>query len=469
MGIEFDWHVSDEQGQEETVAHIGRRKRRGPPRWIWVVAAIVLLAAGSGAYLFLRQRYERAQQVLTFQIQGIVDLEARAYAQGDAELFLEQQDRSATGWYQRQVARVDRGCLRSPSTRYRGSVSRARCEPVLPATVQDVQLRGSIAWVEVTEGDPLVRRVRFYRQTDLGWKQTAPQASFWGTAIEVRYGENLVFRYRRRDRPYVQPAVERIVDAYDRTCAVFSCSSAEPIEVRFVEDMPRLQTPQLQNDVLVLPSPWLAGIPTDGSDEAPYVTDYAYLIADELAATHLQAAAGRSLTPFEVAMVGEYAAWQSTGTRGHAPIVDRLVARQGEAALATILTSLQDVGSLNLLMVQWLGLSASDEPSAYFETLVNIEQEALAAGRKETFLLLQDEVAPGWQSAQEALFNATQATDASIEPVNVQAVDVSGNVARVTLDRPTALVDANPLAPRGQTLFFRREGGDWKHTSPWYA
>ncbi|MFL7809956.1 MAG: hypothetical protein AB8I80_15070, partial [Anaerolineae bacterium] len=225
------------------------------------------------------------------------------------------------------------------------------------------------------------------------------------------------------------------------TCAVFGCSSAEPIEVRFVEDMPRLQTPQLQNGVLVLPSPWLAGIPTDGSGEAPYVTDYAYLIADELAATHLQAAAGRTLTPFEVAMAGEYAAWQSTGTRGHAPIVDRLVARQGEAALATIVASLQDVGSLNLLMVQWLGLSASDEPSAYFETLVNIEQEALAAGRKETFLLLQDEAAPGWRSAQEALFNATQATDASIEPVNVQAVDVSGNVARVTLDRPTALVD----------------------------
>lgn len=469
MGFEFDWHVSDEQGQEETVAHIGRRKRRGPPRWIWIIAAIVLLAVGSGAYLLLRQRYERAQQVLTFQIQSIVDLEARAYAQGDAELFLEQQDRSVPDWYQRQVARVNRGCLRSPSTRYRGSVRRDRCEPVLPATVQDVQLRGSVAWVEVTEGDPAVRRVRFYRQTDLGWKQTAPQASFWGTAIEVRYGEDLVFRYHRRDRPYVQPAVERIADVYDRTCATSSCPSEGPIEVRFAEDMPRLQAPQFQDGVLVLPSPWLAGIPADGSDEAPYVADYAYLIAYELTAAHLQAVVGRPLTLFEAAMADEYAAWQSTGTEGHAPIVDRLVAQQGEEALGTILTSLQDVGSLNLLMVQWLGLSASDEPSAYFETLVNIEQEALAAGRKETFLLLQDEAAPGWRSAQEALFNATQATDASIEPANVQAVDVSGNVARVTLDRPTALADANPLAPRGQTLFFRREGGDWKHTSPWYA
>lgn len=469
MGLEFDWRVSNEQGEEESLAHIGRRRRRRPPRWVWIVAAIVLLSLGFGAYAVLRRRYERAQQALIFQIQSVVDLEAEAYAQGDAQLFLEQQDQSVADWYQRQLARVSRGCLRSPSARYRRSATRGSCEPVLPATVQDVQLRGSVAWVEVAEGDPPVRRVRFYRQTDLGWKQTAPQASFWGTAIEERYGEDLVFRYRRRDRPYVQPAVERIVNVYDRTCAALSCPSEGPIEVRFVENVSRLQPPQLQNGVLVVPSPWLAGIPVDGSDEAPYWVGYAYLVAYELTSSHLQAAAGRSLTAFETAMAGEYAAWQSAGTEGHAPIVDRLVARQGVEALPAILASLQDVGSLNLLMVQWLGLSASDDPAAYFETLINIEQEALATGRRETFLLLQDDAAPGWRSAQEALFDATQITGASIEPANVQAVDVSGNVARVTLERPTALADANPRAPRDQTLFFRREGGEWKHTSPWYA
>jgi hypothetical protein len=424
---------------------------------------------GSGAYLVLQQRYRRAQEALTFQIQSIVDLEAHAYAQGDAELFLEQQDRSAADWYQQQVARVSRSCLRSPSTRYRRSAGRDRCDPVLPATVQDVQLRRSVAWVEVIEGEPPVRRVRFYRQTDLGWKQTGPQDTFWGTAIEVWYGQDLVFRYHRRDRPYVQAAVDRIVDAYDRTCATFDCPSQGPIDVRFVLDMPRLQSPRLQNGVLLLPSPWLAGIPDDGSGEAPYLVDYAYLIAYELTSAHLQAVAGRPLTSFESAMAGEYAAWQSAGTEGHAPIVDRLVALRGQDALPAVFSSLQDVGSLNLLMVQWLGLSASDDPSAYFETLVSIEQEALATGRRETFLLLQDQEAPGWRSAQEALFDATQATGIRVEPASVQAVDVSGDLARVTLEPPTALADANPLAPRDQTLFFRREGGDWKHTSPWYA
>jgi hypothetical protein len=469
MGLEFDWRASDEQGQEQTLAHIGRRKRRRPPRWVWIVAAIVFLSVGAGTYLVLRQRYQRAEQALTFQIQSIVDLEAHAYAQGDAELFLEQQDGTAADWYQQQVARVSRGCLRSPSARYRRLDRRDRCEPVLPATVQDVQLRGSVAWVEVIEGDAPVRRVRFYRQTDLGWKETAPQASFWGTAIEVWHGEDLVFRYYRRDLPYVQPAVERIADAFDRTCATFGCPSDEPIDVRFVLDMPRLRSPRLQDGLLLLPSPWVAGIPVDGSSAAPYLTDYAYLIAYELTLAHLQAVTDHPLTPFETAMAGEYAAWQSAGTEGYAPIVDRLVALHGEEALPAIFSSLQDVGSLNLMMVQWLGLSASDEPSAYFETLVNIEQEALAAGRRETFLLLQDQEAPGWRSAQEALFDATQGTGMRAEAASVQAVDVSGDVARVTLERPTALADANPLAPRDQTLFFRREGGDWKHTSPWYA
>jgi hypothetical protein len=469
MGLEFEWHVTDEQGQDETLAHMGRRRRRGPPRWVWIAAVVVLLAVASGAYLLVRQRYEYAQQALIFQIQSVVDLEAEAYAQGDAELFLEQQDWSTPSWYQRQAARVSRGCLRGESTRFRGPVRRNRCEPVLPAAVQDVELRGDIAWVEVVEGTPPVRRARFYRQTDLGWKQTAPQASFWGTAVEVRYGEELVFRYHRRDRPYVQPAVERMVDVYDRVCATFSCPSLGPVEVSFVENVSALQPPRLENGVLVLPSPWLAGIPVEDGDEAPYVSDGAYEIAYELTSAHLQAAAGRPLTSFETAMAGEYAARQSAGTEGYAPIVDRLVARQGEEALGTVLASLQDIGSLNLLMVQWLGLSVTNDPAAYFETLVNIEQEALAVGRKETFLLLQDEAAPGWRSAQEALFDATQAMDASIERANVQAVDLAGDVARVTLERPTALADVNPLAPRGQTLFFRREGGDWKHTSPWYA
>jgi hypothetical protein len=466
VSLEFDWRVGDDE--DEILAQTSRRRRR-PPLWICLVATIILLSVGSGAYLLLRQRYEQAQQALTFQIQSVVDLEARAYAQGDAELYLEQQDGAAEDWYQRQAARVSRLCLRVPAGRYRRSYSAERCEPVPPAKVQDVQLRGSVAWVEVLEGDPPVRRVRFFRQTDLGWKETAPRSDAWGTAVEVRYGEDLVFRYHRRDRPYVQPAVDRIVDAFDRTCAMFSCLSDGPIEVRFAIDMPRLRQPQLRDGVILLPSPWLAGIPADGSSEAPYLFDYAYVIAYELASADLRAAAGRPLTRFETAMAGEYAAWQSAGAQGRAPIVDRLIEKQGEETVAAVFASLQDVGSLNLLMVQWLGLSADEEPSAYFETLVNIEQEALAAGRKETFVLLQDEQAPGWLSAQEALFDATRASSVRAEPASVQAVDVSGELARVTLERPTALADANPFVPRDQTLFFRREGGDWKHTSPWYA
>jgi len=474
VNLEFNWHVGDEQDQQETLAHVARRRRRLPPRWVWIVAAVIVVTLAAGAYALLRQRYEEAQDRIAFQIEGVVGLEALAYARGDAELFLEQQDRAAQEWYQSQATRVSENCLDAATMQHRAAAGRERsadlyrCEPVLPATVQDVELRRDIAWVEVLEGQPPVRRVRFYRQTDLGWKHTAPQVSFWGTAVEVRYGEDLVFRYHGRDRPHVQPAVDRIVEAFDETCATFSCPPEGPIEVNFTVDVPRLKAPELQNGLILVPSPWVAGIPVDGA-EAPYVVDYAYLVAYELASVHLRASAGRPLAPFAVAMAGEYAAWQSGPNGGRAPIIDRLVQERGVDALPAIFASLQDVGSLNLLLVEWLGLSANTGPSAYFEALVNLEQQALAVGRKETFLLLQDETVPGWLAAQEAFFDVAQARGLSVEAARVQAVDVSGELARVTLERPTALAGAHPFAPLGQIVFFRRQGGDWKHTSPRFA
>lgn len=464
MKFEFDWQVGDQQDQQETLAHIGRRPRRQTPRWVWPVVAVVVVSLGLGAFVLLRQRYEQALARVAFQIQAVIDLEASAYARGDADLFLEQQDPSVPDWYTRQATRVSAGCLDAASA-FRDATVGYPCEPVLPATVQDVELRGDTAWTEVIEGQPPVRRVRFYRQTDLGWKQTAPEATFWGTAVEVRYGGDLVFRYHRRDRPHVQPAVDRIVEAFDEACATFSCALDAPIEVNFVVDMPRLKPPEFQDSQILLPSPWIAGIPMDGGD-TPRAAEYAYLVAYELTVAHLEVSAGRPLTSFEAAMAGEYAAWQGATAPGSAPVLDRLVERRGMGALPAIFASLQDIGSLNLLLVEWLGLSASTRPSAYFEALVNLEQQALAAGRKETFLLLQDETVPGWLDAQESFFDRLQGSDLIIEPARVQDVDLSGELARVTLDRPTALAGAHPLAPRGQVVYFRRQDGDWKHTSP---
>lgn len=470
MNLEFKWQVGNEQDQQETLADIGRRRRARVPRWAWLVIAAIVLSVGAAAYVVLRQRYEEAKTRVAFQIQAVIDLEASAYARGDADLYLEQQDRAAPEWYASQAARVGEYCLEDANAGLRESsgpdraTGRDLCEPVLPAAVQDVELRRDIAWVEVIEDQPPVRRVRFYRQTDRGWVQTEPEIAFWGTAVEVRYGGDLVFRYHRRDRPHVQPAVDRIVEAFDQTCATLSCELEAPIEINFSVDMPRLKPPELQGGEILLPSPWIAGIPAD-DHEAPHIAEYAYLLAYELAAAHLTDIAGQSLTPFQEAMANEYAAWQSAGV-GHAPIVDRLIARRGADALPAIYASLQDVGSLNLLMVEWLGLSASTRPSAYFEALVNLEQHALAAGRRETFLLLQDETIPGWLDAQQSFFERSQAQDLSIEPAEVRSVDLSGELARVTLDRPTALAGAHPLAPQGQIVYFRRQDGDWKHTSP---
>jgi hypothetical protein len=135
---------------------------------------------------------------------------------------------------------------------------------VLSATIEDVDLRGDVAWVQVVEGDPPVRRVRFYRQTDHGWLHTAPDLEFWQEPVEHHHGEQLVFYYHQRDQPYIDSLVEQIGDAFYRICASARCKADERFEILIYPEYPESD---LSID-LALPSPWLSGIPAEGKASA---------------------------------------------------------------------------------------------------------------------------------------------------------------------------------------------------------
>ena len=70
----------------------------------------------------------------------------------------------------------------------------------------------------------------------------------------------------------------------------------------------------------------------------------------------------------------------------------------------------------------WLGISATKQPVPYFQTLLNIERDALRAGRRHTFLLLQDDTKGWWVLEQEGLFVLAQAGDQPLPPAKVQTV-----------------------------------------------
>ena len=100
MGIQFEWQTGSDDGQWETIARTDRgRWLRRIPRWAWIVLVAVLVVSAGGGYVVVRRRYDQARHEIEFQIQSVIDLEARAFAQGDEDLFLAQQDDQWPDWY----------------------------------------------------------------------------------------------------------------------------------------------------------------------------------------------------------------------------------------------------------------------------------------------------------------------------------------------------------------------------------
>jgi hypothetical protein len=297
---QFDWQVGDDDGNWETIAHESKGVRRHRiPRWVWALVLAAIMATASGGYVTVRQRYETASQRMIFQIQSVVELEARAFEQGDEELFLAQQDETPVPWYAGPAPWL---WTRLGSASGLGSVSGLGSASglgrsylprmaVLPATVEDVDLRGGVAWVLVIEDDPAVRRVRFYRQTDRGWLHTAPDPEFWQEPVEHHHGGQLVFYYHQRDQPYIDPLVEQVGDAFYRVCAFAGCKADERFEILIYPEYPE---GDLSFD-LALPSPWLSGIPVEADAEVKVPRT----VLDVLERTVIAwAATGEPATPF---------------------------------------------------------------------------------------------------------------------------------------------------------------------------
>ncbi|MBN1642441.1 MAG: hypothetical protein JXA09_14495 [Anaerolineae bacterium] len=468
MRVEFDWQVGGDGDDTETLVRTAKQRGLRVPKWTWLLIAVALTGLLTGALLFLRERYRAAEERIVFEIQSVIDLEARAYARGDQTLFLEQQDPDAEGWLELQARRVDPLCdsgLDSPPLALSGG---GDCRPVLPATIAEIELRGSLAWVEVVEDDPPVRRARFYRQTAAGWVHTAPDPSFWGGFVEVQYGDLALFRFRRRDDPHLDAVVSSLGSALQDVCVNLSCPMEAPIEVDFAVDPRTDSVLESGEDRFTFLSPWLSGIPVDGNWREAYLPQLQHALVSAVAGTHVRAVLGRELGALETALVDEYAAWRSALERpvqDHAPMLARLLATHGEDALPAILRSLEHVRGTNLLLVEWLGLSSSRDPQAYFRTLLEIEHEAVRAGRRATFLLLQDDTTPGWRAEQERRFELAQRVDADPSPPRVLQVAISDDVARVTVAAAEGPVALHPFASQDSTVTFRRIAGDWKHTA----
>lgn len=286
MGVQFEWQAGTGDGQWETLAETKRHapfhRLRRVPWWVWCIVGATLVGVAVGGYVLLRRRYDANIRQVAFAIQNVIDVEAQAAAKHDVDLFLDQQDRDSVEWFQQQERRVRFECtwsLVALEAMYQ------RCAPLMPAQVERVELRQDVAWVQVLEKEGTVRRARFYRQTGRGWKQTAPEVAFWQLPVELRY-DDLVFRYHRRDEPFVAPLVEQIYDTVHDVCRTADCppldGSSDRLMVVFSVDVPVGQLPQMDGNVLLLASPWLSGLPVSGAWDGVYLKELSYRVEQAL-------------------------------------------------------------------------------------------------------------------------------------------------------------------------------------------
>ena len=395
MDVGLDWQAANDDGVWEPVVAAARPHGRTWRRRAWYVGFAILLFLAAGCALWTVQRYDRARDRIAFQIQSVIDLETQAFAQGNVGLFLAQQDSTLSSWYQRRAAcvveaiRPGRPGASSPCAAILADIAPGGAALSTPPQVQAVGLRGEVAWAEVVEAPARVRQVRFYRRSEQGWLHTAPDGSYWGNDVaQTRDGVRV--HCRERDLPNLQPLVEQVI-ATDRVlCATLGCPAADPLVLQFV---PYSTSPALLDDRVVLSSPWLSGIPSQGEWEPRYLDELAYWAiyarASRFVCSRREGQVGeiKPLNEVQQAVLGEYAALHSHRSAAEAPLLGRIAGAYGRGAVEQALRSVQDGPTASQFMARWPLAFPDRQGRAGFEALVEVAQEAVQAGRPDTFAL----------------------------------------------------------------------------------
>ena len=311
-----DYRSKHPQPEQPAQAHpplrfaVGGLRQRLPRRW-WALGAAALAAvlAGGGLWFFTKMGWQK----VTGDVTAAVNYEDQQAAQGEANLVLNVQDRGNFDWL---TIQKDEALARQPAP---------LPVPMLNLGPAPLQVAGLTAldsdFVEATVSRQFVAPggqtlsfalPQFYhRDSTADWLRSAPPGSFWGSWLDWQ-GARLQVRYSERDAAFVSQVAPVLDQRLAQACAVWAggCGSAGPIKlylsgfVGSLEYNPLANT-EVQVDIsapsgaaaapsgyfLSIPSPQIAGIPTDDASRG-YLTDYLAVRLIAALARHSSASPG---------------------------------------------------------------------------------------------------------------------------------------------------------------------------------
>jgi hypothetical protein len=276
MTVELEWRFDDEVPHEIPREEYPPRR---PRRRVWLrLAGAVLLSVGVGLYVWWCGRRE-ALATVEAEVQAVAQLELRALAEGDTELYLGLQNDADPNWHQAQQARAAGDALLPPPL------------PGLTSTaaysVENARVVGDAARVEVVRMAGLpggemapFRAVRFYRRNDDGrWLHTRADPDYTGHVI-IWSGQRVKIVSFAADRDWVGPIASELESLAERFCSfagIVPCQHRVPLTVDFTGTLDTAVEPEG-----VLPAPFVVGTPDDEAARAVWEVGVRELLFEHL-------------------------------------------------------------------------------------------------------------------------------------------------------------------------------------------
>jgi WD40 repeat protein len=273
MSSDFEWHFGDDFPEEDT-----EEEQTNQPIWRrWLPWFLALVVIAGGIHIFWRGRQRNLAQAEA-QVRQVAELELRALAEGDRELYLGLQDYYDRSWKRAQEAYFDTGGLPLPLHGATTSVT---------TSVGSARIVGDRAQVEILHTTTLpsgeeasFRALRFYHLRDDGrWLHTSVDPDVGGI-IRTFVLDDIEITAFERDAEWIDPLTTNMVAGAYRFCRLASCRRSLSLELNLAANLEDAAEP----DDATLPAPFLVGAPENEAARAAWEASLGQFLVDRLVA-----------------------------------------------------------------------------------------------------------------------------------------------------------------------------------------